>query len=203
MCSGRVDPSFIIRAFSNSIDGVLIGGCWPGECHYATEGNHHALEVTELSKRLLEQIGLKPERLRIEWVSAAEGNRFAEIVTDFTKRLRELGPFGTGEGKDPGQLRRDLETAAVLARRKLISYHIDPDKCQACSICMKKCPQGAIEGGVKRIHVIAQEKCIGCGICLQACPPRFAAVRKLLAEPVPAPLPAEKRLITRGCREGS
>jgi coenzyme F420-reducing hydrogenase delta subunit/NAD-dependent dihydropyrimidine dehydrogenase PreA subunit len=197
MCSGRVDPAFIFRAFSKGADGVLIGGCWLGECHYVTEGNYEALNMTNLSKKLLEQIGLNPERLRIEWVSASEGIRFAEIVSNFTKQLKELGPLGIGEEKGLEQLKLDLEAAESYARMKLISYYIDPDKCQACMICLRKCPVGAIIGGKNQIHVIDQEKCIACGICSQACPARFAAVNKIVAEPVPPPIPEEARIIVR------
>jgi coenzyme F420-reducing hydrogenase delta subunit/NAD-dependent dihydropyrimidine dehydrogenase PreA subunit len=201
MCSGRVDPAFIFRAFSKGADGVFIGGCWLGECHYVTEGNYEALNMTNLCKKLLEQIGLNPERLRIEWVSASEGIRFAEIVTNFTKQLKELGPLGIGEGKEPEQLKLDLEAAESYARKKLVSYYIDPDKCQACMICLKKCPAGAIIGGKNQVHVIDQEKCIGCGICLQVCPPRFGAVKRILAEPVPPPIPEEARIIVREGKE--
>jgi F420-non-reducing hydrogenase iron-sulfur subunit len=201
MCSGRVDPAFVFRAFSKGIDGVFIGGCWLGECHYATEGNYHALEMTKACKKLLEQIGLNPERLRIEWVSASEGIRFAEIVTNFTKQLKEMGPLGIGEGKDPEQLKQDLEAAEIYARKKLTSYYIDPDKCQGCMICLRKCPVEAIIGGKNQIHVIDQEKCIGCGICFQSCPPRFGAVKRILAEPVPPPIPEEARTIARKGKE--
>ena len=197
MCSGRVDPAFIFRAFSNGMDGVFVGGCWLGECHYVTGGNYQALDMTNLCKKLLEQIGLNPERLRIEWVSASEGIRFAEIVTNFTKQLKELGPLGIAEGKGLGQLKLDLEAAESYARKKLISYYVDPDKCQACMICLRKCPVGAIIGGKNQIHVIDQEKCIGCGICFQVCPLRFGAVKRILAEPVPPPIPEEARIIIR------
>lgn len=100
MCTGRVDPSFILRAFSNGTDGVFIGGCWPGECHYPTEGNYHALSIVLLTKRLLHHIGLNPERLRIEWISSAEGIRFASVMTDFIRTVKELGPLGKSEGID-------------------------------------------------------------------------------------------------------
>jgi NADH-quinone oxidoreductase subunit E len=97
MCSGRVDPAFILRAFSNGADGVFVGGCWPGECHYITEGNYLALSMMHILRKLLESIGVNAERLRLEWVSASEGIRFAEVTTDFTRKLKELGPLGTGE----------------------------------------------------------------------------------------------------------
>lgn len=93
MCTGRIDLLFILRAFSNGTDGVMIGGCWPGECHYPTAGNYYALSLVLLTQRLLRHVGLNPQRLRIEWVSSAEGNRFASVMNDFVERVRELGPL--------------------------------------------------------------------------------------------------------------
>jgi coenzyme F420-reducing hydrogenase delta subunit len=117
MCSGRMDLEFVLRAFANGNDGVFIGGCWLGECHYITEGNYDALSMMHLGKKLLEYIGVNPDRLRLEWVSASEGIRYAEIVTDFTGRVKELGPLGTGEGMDQSTLKLKLE-----AIRKLLPY---------------------------------------------------------------------------------
>jgi len=114
MCSGRVDPAFILRAFSNGIDGVFIGGCWLGECHYVTEGNYSALSMMHLCRKLLGHIGLNPERLRLEWVSASEGIRFAEVMADFTKKLEGLGPLGKSEGMDKKGLKFKLEAAKNL-----------------------------------------------------------------------------------------
>jgi len=114
MCSGRVDPAFILRAFLNGTDGVFIGGCWLGECHYITEGNYDALSIMHLCRKLLDHIGVNPERLRLEWVSASEGIRFAEIMTDFTKKLKELGPLGKGEGIDEHELKFKLEAVTKL-----------------------------------------------------------------------------------------
>jgi coenzyme F420-reducing hydrogenase delta subunit len=94
MCTGRVDLAFVLRAFQKGADGVIIGGCWPGECHYVTEGNYDALGNMHLCKKLLRHIGLDPERLRLEWISAAEGARFAEVMSDFVASLRDLGPLG-------------------------------------------------------------------------------------------------------------
>ncbi len=110
MCSGRVDLSFVFRAFSKGLDGVFIGGCHFNECHYLTEGNYHALAMVLFAKRLLRQLGLNPDRLRMEQTSAGEGIRFAEIMNDFSRQVRELGPLGHGQGEnlDPQVLKRDL-----------------------------------------------------------------------------------------------
>jgi NADH-quinone oxidoreductase subunit F len=89
----------------------------------------------------------------------------------------------------------------ALSCKELIAYHIDPAKCQACMMCFKKCPAGAIVGGKNRIHVVDQEKCTKCGTCFEACPPRFGAVKKTSGEPVPSPIPEEERIITRKGKE--
>ncbi len=82
--------------------------------------------------------------------------------------------------------------------REAPSYHIDPGRCQACMICLRRCPVEAIDGGKSRIHVIDQDKCIRCETCLEVCPPRFGAVNKIIAEPVPPPVPEEARVLVRG-----
>ncbi len=94
---------------------------------------------------------------------------------------------------------RDLFTRDEVERlfREVVSYHIDPEKCQACMICARKCPVEAIDGGKNRIHVIDQERCIKCGTCLEACPERFAAVCKISGAPAPPPIPAERRTLAR------
>jgi F420-non-reducing hydrogenase iron-sulfur subunit len=114
MCSGRVDLAFVLRAFSKGNDGVFIGGCHLNECHYITDGNYHALSMVLLCKKLFEHIGMSPERLRIEWLSAGEGIRFAEVMNDFSKKLRELGPLGEGEGSGAGALKSKLEALTRL-----------------------------------------------------------------------------------------
>ena len=114
MCTGRVDLAFILRAFSNGADGVFVGGCWPGECHYVTEGNYLALSTMHLCRRLLELIGVNPERLRLEWISASEGSRFAEVMNDFSKKLKEIGPLSSGEGIDGNGLKSKLEAVNNL-----------------------------------------------------------------------------------------
>jgi F420-non-reducing hydrogenase iron-sulfur subunit len=230
MCSGRVDLAFVLRAFSNGMDGVFIGGCHLSECNYVTQGNYHALNMVLLCKKIMEHIGLNSERLRIEWCDASEGIRFAKIVNDFVKKVEELGPLGKSEGIDESELKSRLEAVIKLVpyiklvkREKMalrpdnvaeydefytsdevdrllsevVSYYIDPEKCQACGICLRKCPVEAITGGKNQIHIIDQEKCIRCGTCLEACPPRFGAVKEILNEPVPPPIPEEARIIAR------
>ncbi len=85
-----------------------------------------------------------------------------------------------------------------LTCKGLISYWIDPDKCKACMICMKKCPSQGIEGGKKQIHVIDQAKCDTCGVCIEVCPEKFDAVIKISGEPVPDPLPIDERTLVKG-----
>jgi NADH-quinone oxidoreductase subunit E len=114
MCTGRVDLSFIFRAFSNGKDGVFVGGCWPGECHYITEGNYLALSTMHIGRKLLEMIGLDPERLRLEWISASEGSRYAEVMNEFSKKMKAAGPIGKGEEIDPKELNLRLEAVQNL-----------------------------------------------------------------------------------------
>jgi F420-non-reducing hydrogenase iron-sulfur subunit len=92
MCSGRVDPAFIPRAFLAGFDGVMILGCHPGDCHYLT-GNIQAERKMTLLRQLISDEGISSERLLLDWVSAGEGQRFAELIKDFTEQMRSLGPF--------------------------------------------------------------------------------------------------------------
>jgi coenzyme F420-reducing hydrogenase delta subunit len=117
MCSGRVDQEFILRAFAKGQDGVFIGGCRLGECNYTTQGNFDALGTVLLLKRIMQRIGLSPERLRIQFMSSADGGPLAEGINDFTNQVRELGPLGKGEGLDPQELQFKLE-----ALRRLVPY---------------------------------------------------------------------------------
>jgi F420-non-reducing hydrogenase iron-sulfur subunit len=92
MCTGRVDPNFVLSALAQGADGVLICGCHPGDCHYI-EGNLKCQRRLPITLRLLEGMGIDPRRLRLEWVSASEANRFAEVVREFTEQVRALGPL--------------------------------------------------------------------------------------------------------------
>ncbi len=234
MCSGRVDLEFVLRAFSKGMDGVIIGGCRLNECNYVTHGNYHALNMVLLCRKIMEHIGLNPERLSIEFMSAGEGILFAEVMNGFGNKVKKIGPLGKSEGIEEIELKTRLKEVIklvpyikLLKKEKLasrlenpeeyeklfskdeidslfsdvISYSIDPDKCRACMICLRKCPAEAIAGGKNLIHVIDQEKCIKCGTCFEACPPRFGAVKKITGEPVPPPIPEEKRTIVRRSKE--
>jgi len=234
MCSGRVDLEFVFRAFSNGMDGVFIGGCRLNECKYITHGNYHALNMVLLCRKIMEHIGLNPDRLRIEFMSSAEGILFAELVNDFGSKVKELGPLGIGEGIDQNELKSKLAEIRKLvpyiklvkneklASRledpeeydklftrdeidkllsEVISYYIDPEKCQACMICAKRCPVEAIISAKNQIHVIDQDKCIKCSTCFEVCPPKFGAVTRISGEPVPPPLPEDKRAIVRKKKE--
>ena len=96
MCSGRVDPTFVVKAFAEGADGVLIAGCHPGDCHY-NEGNYRAMRRFPLMLQLLDQFGIERERVRLEWVSASEGEKFAQVVGEMTEQLKELGPLNWKE----------------------------------------------------------------------------------------------------------
>ena len=92
MCSGRIDPQFVLAAFANGADGVLIGGCHSGDCHYQ-EGNYNCLRRVRLLKRVLDELGIEAERFRLEWISAAEGDRVRVVINDMVEKLKALGPL--------------------------------------------------------------------------------------------------------------
>lgn len=92
MCSGRVDPAFVLKAFQLGADGVIVMGCHLGDCHYQ-EGNYKTIRRIPFLKRLVKDFGIDPRRLRLEWVSASEGDRFAAIVNEMTEEIRSLGPL--------------------------------------------------------------------------------------------------------------
>lgn len=91
MCSGRIEPEHIFEAFAKGADGVLIGGCHPGDCHYS-EGNYKCLRRYTLIQKYIRQMGLDDKRLRLEWISAAEGKKLQEVVNEMTETLVKLGP---------------------------------------------------------------------------------------------------------------
>ncbi len=92
MCSGRMEPAMVLKAFAEGADGVLVGGCHPGDCHYM-EGNYKALRRAPLLEALLEQFGIDRRRFRLEWISASEGSRLADIVKEMVNEIKQLGPL--------------------------------------------------------------------------------------------------------------
>ena len=92
MCSGRVEPTFILKSFQLGADGVLVLGCHAGDCHYV-EGNYKTLRRMALLEKMLPQLGIEADRVRLDWVSASEGDRFVSIIDDMTEKVRALGPF--------------------------------------------------------------------------------------------------------------
>ena len=102
MCSGRVQPAWVLRAFEKGADGVLVSGCHFGDCHYIF-GNHRAVEQFDKTKQVVELLGIEAGRLRLEWISAAEGARFAQVINEFTEQVRALGPSPLG-GASSSQL---------------------------------------------------------------------------------------------------
>ena len=94
MCSSRVDPLFVLKAYLNGADGVLVTGCHPGDCHYQ-EGNYFTRRRFVMLKKVVESLGLESDRLRLSWVSASEGQKYAKVATEFTKKIKELGENST------------------------------------------------------------------------------------------------------------
>jgi len=105
-CTGRIDPTFILIAFREGADAVLVGGCHPGDCHYQN-GNYNAMKRILLTRITLKDFGIEPERLRIEWISAGEAKRFAQVVTEFTGEIKALGPLQWNDHKEKGDLIND------------------------------------------------------------------------------------------------
>jgi F420-non-reducing hydrogenase iron-sulfur subunit len=237
MCTGRVDFTHVLRAFSNGCDGVFVGGCHLGECNYITNGNYHAQNMVALTKKLLERIGMNPERLRLNFMSGAEANIYAESVNAFVKKIKEIGPLGVMEGIGSDDLNNRLAELTkaipyikVATNQKLatpvmghdgvdnlfsteeveklfsskFSYYIDPEKCQACMTCARRCPVEAIISAKKQVHIIEQDKCIRCGSCYEACPPQFKAITKFgSGESVPPPPPEGQREVVKKSKEAT
>ena len=173
MCTGRVDLTFVLRAFSNGVDGVLIGGCHLNECHYLTDGNYHALNMVQLCKKLMEHVGVNPERLRIEWLSAGEGTRFAEVMNDFGKKVTELGPLGKNEGIDKNELTAKLGGVLKLSpyiktvKREKLGLH--PRHVEEYDELYTSDEIDKLLGEVVSYY-IDPDKCKACMICFRKCP---------------------------------
>lgn len=113
-CSGRVEPAWVVDALKEGADGVLIGGCHPGDCHYVS-GNYKARRRVYLLKKILPELGIEPERVRLEWISATEGKKFAQVVADFVAQLQELGPLSVNREPLPVNHDRLSVARGVLA----------------------------------------------------------------------------------------
>jgi len=230
MCTGRVDPALVADAFVNGADGVLVIGCYFGDCHYIT-GNFMAKHKIDMATEMLAYAGLNPTRLQFRNLSSAEGARFAQHNTEFVEQIKEIGPLGEADGLNEHELaakiaevrklipyikqvkREKMEKRLASAAEyegyytaeeidqmfdEVVSYYIDPEKCQACMMCARRCPVDAIESAKGQIHVIDQDKCIRCNTCYEVCPEKFAAVTKIVSAPVPDPIPVEARALTKG-----
>jgi ferredoxin len=215
------------------MDGVFIGACHLNDCNYITHGNFVAKNMVLLFQKIMAQVGLNPDRLRMAFMSGAEANLFAEATNSFIKTIKELGPIGKPEGLDDGEIRSKLAQVEKLVpyikiakkdklNRRLNpeeydgyftedeiarlfeeapSYYIEPDKCQACLICARRCPVDAITGAKREVHVIDQDKCIKCGTCIEVCPTKFSAISKIVGRPVPPPPPEGERAIVKKRKE--
>ena len=173
MCSGRVDLEFVLRAFSNGMDGVIIGGCRLNECNYITHGNYDALNMVLLCRKIMEHIGLNPKRLSIEFMSSGEGLLFTEIVDDFSKNVRALGPLGKGEEMDEDELKSKLAEVRKLIpyikiamRKKLTSRLKNPEEYDELFT------RDEVDKLFNEItsYYIDPDKCQACMICRNRCP---------------------------------
>jgi len=184
MCTGRVDLSFLIRALQTGADGVFIGGCWLGECHYLTDGNYDALGNMYLAKKLMQRIGIDPRRLRIDWISASEGTRFANVIDEFTADIQALGQQGVSEGVDAAtfgpkltSLARMVPQLKLLVRERLQvkkksaeaydELYADPkvdewlDDLLGDPVALAEELPG---------YYIDPDECVGCVLCAKKCP---------------------------------
>lgn len=194
MCSGRVDPGFILRALEMGADGVLVSGCHPGDCHYV-DGNLKAEKRVENTRKLLDILGLEPERLRLEWISASEGTKFAEVIKDFTQQLRKMGP---------NPLKTNSTTRIPVNVDELIAETVKETNiryCLECGKCSSSCPVAKLSEGYSprrvvekfllgfRDKVLSSHElwtCLTCYQCSERCPsdvkyPEFIRTCRTLA----------------------
>ncbi|AOY59221.1 methyl-viologen-reducing hydrogenase delta subunit [Desulfococcus multivorans DSM 2059] len=173
MCSGRVDLDFVLRAFSNGVDGVFIGGCRLNECNYITHGNYHALNMVLLCRKIMEYIGLNPERLRIEFMSSGDGILLSEIIDDFTTKVKTIGPLGKAEGID-----KELLASRLAEIRKLVPY-IKLEKNEKLGTHLSKKEDYETFFTIDEVEQLINEvvsyyidpaACKACGMCFKRCP---------------------------------
>lgn len=166
----------VLRAFSKGMDGVFIGGCHFNDCNYSTGGNYHALNMTLLTRKLLEHVGVNPERLRMRVMSGSEGNLYAEHVNDFNRNVKEIGPFGKSEGIDKEELISRIEEIIklvpyikIMMRDKLAARLANPEDPEECAQYFTNDEIDKLLN--ERIsYYIEPEKCRACMTCARRCP---------------------------------
>ncbi len=173
MCTGRIDLAFIVKAFLEGADGVYIAGCKLNECNYTTQGNFYALNISLLFKRIMEHIGIKKERLKIDFLSSSEGQHFAETVSEFIKTIRDIGPIGEIEQIDSDELYHKLSYILELvpylkiATRDKLLQKIS-DESQWDGLFTLEEVQRLINE--PPVYWIDPERCAACTLCAQRCP---------------------------------
>jgi F420-non-reducing hydrogenase iron-sulfur subunit len=121
MCSGRIDPQFILQAFASGADGVLIGGCHPGDCHYS-EGNYKMLRRFRLLQRLMKIMGIENDRCRLEWISASEGDKVKQVINEMVETVKKLGPLGIP--KNLANLDEEINVIDEIVKREEVLEHV-------------------------------------------------------------------------------
>jgi len=198
MCSGRVDPAFVIGAFEGGADGVLVSGCHPGDCHYVS-GNLKAEKRMKNTARILKLLGLGSERLRLEWVSTSEGTKFAQVVTDFTEELRKMGPSLLKAESEVDAPPDALEVISKALKKTNVQY------CLECGKCSGSCPISRVNDAYSPRRTVERFllgfggsmlsgadlwTCLTCYTCTERCPsdvryPEFVrACRRVASEEV-------------------
>jgi len=121
MCSGRIDPQFILQAFASGADGVLIGGCHPGDCHYS-EGNYKMLRRFRLLQRLMNIMGIENKRCRLEWISASEGDKVKQVINEMVETVKKLGPLGIP--KNLAKLDEEINVIDEIVKREEVLENV-------------------------------------------------------------------------------
>jgi F420-non-reducing hydrogenase iron-sulfur subunit len=189
MCSGRIDPIIPLEVFKKGADGILVLGCHPADCHYV-EGNLYEERKIKMLKKLIALTGLEPERLRLDWVSAAEGQRFAQIVTEFTEQIRKLGP-SPASGNAPNQkILENLQAAKNAASdfRLRVLVGRERELTEKCNVYEEKMPQKEFDSLLdevveaefvrQKIHLLTQTEPLSVKALAEATELKPAAVLK-------------------------
>jgi Fe-S oxidoreductase/coenzyme F420-reducing hydrogenase delta subunit len=181
MCSGRVDASFVLDAFKKGIDGVLVSGCHPGDCHYIS-GNLKAENMVKSAKKILDLLGLGSERLRLEWISASEGQKFAKTVKEFNNTLENLGPNPLKKYAGRSSKQKNLQKKSSfldIVEKTNIKLCLECGKCSSSCPITRTNPEFSPRMTVKRILTGGEEipvedggiwNCLTCGLCTERCP---------------------------------